>query len=1130
MRKQYSFIRRRRSFLQKGLLCLGFFAFFQVSAYAELPTENNLEVEANTQQAQRTRIRGKVVDDKGEGLIGVTVQVKGTNIATQTDVDGNYDISVPADARTLEFRYAGMETQEANIGGRTTINVTLRTTETELRAVEVISTGYQKIDRSMFTGAATVVKAEDAKVDGVADVSRMLQGQQGVQLTNVSGTFGAAPKLRVRGASSIYGNSNPLWVVDGVVLDDVVDISADDLSSGNAATLISSAVAGLNADDIETFQILKDASATALYGARAMNGVIVITTKKGRRNMTSINYTGEFTMRMKPSYSQYDILDSRDQMSVFLEMKDRGLLQPSTQFLAKNGGVFNKMYTLMDAYTKSSGQFGLAQADEYEYLKAAELRNTDWFNTLFRNTLQQSHSVSVALGTEKANSYLSMSYFNDPGWTKVDGVNRYTFNANTTYDFTEKISLGISGSASVRNQKAPGTLNRTMDVVSGEYSRDFDINPFSYALNSSRMLSSSEYYRMNYAAFNILNEMDQNYLALNMMDTKLQIDASYKPIKGLDINALGAFRYVNSSREHRIQDQSNMALAYRAAESTSIIESNNFLWQNPDDPDAYPVVVMPDGGFYNTQDNSLLSYYGRVSANYNLVKENYAVNFLAGAESRMADRLSRYTNGYGYLWKSELAVTDYRIIRKLVDAGDDYYGMQQTYDRSLGAFLAGTASYKGTYTLNATIRTEGTNQMGKSEQARWLPTWNISGSWNILNEPFMQQQTLVSALTVRATYGLTAKMSPNVNALAVYNAGTTFRPFQSDRETYYNISNLANEELTWEKMKETNIGLDFSVLQHRISITMDAYTRNSFDLIGILRTSGVGGEYLKYANYADMESHGIEFSLNTINIKTKDFTWLNNFTFSYNTSKITDLKTSSPLYDLVGLSGGVKEGYDQRALFSIPFAGLDKNGFPTFYNQDGEIVHYINFQERTDLDFLKYEGSIDPKYIGGFENSIKYKNVKLDLYFTYQAGNVIRLYPTFSSSYSDLDAMTKDIRNRWTLPGDENYTNIPSIPSSYQVRSNSDLTVAYNAYNFSDVRVAKGDFIRLKDITLTYDFNKSLIERAMLRSLQLRFVASNVWLIYSDKALNGQDPEFTRSGGVAMPMPRQFTLSLRAGF
>jgi TonB-dependent SusC/RagA subfamily outer membrane receptor len=315
-----------------------------------------------TQQDVR-QIKGTVVDDIKLPLPGVSVVVKGTTNGVSTDFDGNYSLEIPATGRVvLVYTFIGMEPQEIVVTNQTTIDVVLKGSSEQLAEVTV-TTGYQTIDRKLFTGSATVLKAEDATVAGVADVGRMLEGKvAGVSVQNVSGTFGAAPKIRIRGASSIYGDTKPLWVVDGVVLEDVVDISPDQLSSGDASTLISSSVAGINADDIESFQILKDASATALYGARAMNGVIVITTKKGHTGKNSIRVTSEFTMKMKPSYGNYDILNSQDQMGMFMEMKENGWLTYADVMRSKDAGVFHKMYSLIESY--EDGKYGLEHTDE----------------------------------------------------------------------------------------------------------------------------------------------------------------------------------------------------------------------------------------------------------------------------------------------------------------------------------------------------------------------------------------------------------------------------------------------------------------------------------------------------------------------------------------------------------------------------------------------------------------------------------------------------------------------------------------------------------------------------------------------------------------------------------------------
>ena len=427
----------------------------------------------------QNKITGTVMQDDGEPAIGATVKVVGNNNGVVTNVDGKFTIDVPS-GKKLEFSYIGYVTKR--LAPKNGMKVTM--TQDSKVIEEVVVTGMQKQDKRLFTGAATKIDAEKAKIDGVADISRSLEGRvAGVSVQNVSGTFGTAPKIRVRGATSIYGASKPLWVVDGVVMEDVTEVDADALSSGDANTLISSAIAGLNADDIESFQVLKDGSATSIYGARAMGGVIVVTTKKGKAGQSHISYTGEFTMRLKPSYSQFNIMNSQEQMSAYREMYNAGWLTFSDTYRGSESGVYGKMYQLMNTYDPATGKFLLPNTDEamYAYLQEAEFRNTNWFDELFSTSISQNHSISMSSGTDKAQYYTSFSVMNDPGWTERSKVQRYTANINALYNLSKKLSLNLIGNAAYRKQEAPGTTNQSADPVSGQVTRDFDINPYSYA-------------------------------------------------------------------------------------------------------------------------------------------------------------------------------------------------------------------------------------------------------------------------------------------------------------------------------------------------------------------------------------------------------------------------------------------------------------------------------------------------------------------------------------------------------------------------------------------------------------------------------------------------------------------------
>ena len=1088
--------------------------------------------------AQNTRtVYGVVLSaDDNQPVIGATVlEGGGTSNVSITDTEGRFSLKVKPSAKTLKVDCLGMQSREVAItSGEMKIIL-----ETDTEVLEgVVVTGMQKMDKRLFTGATDKLSAVDVKLDGFADVSRGLEGRSaGVSVQNVSGTFGTAPKIRVRGATSIYGSSKPLWVVDGVIMDDVVEVNADDLSSGDANTLISSAIAGLNSDDIESFQILKDGSATSIYGARAMAGVIVVTTKKGTAGQSHINYTGEFSIRLKPSYSTFNVMNSQDQMEVYQEMKQKGWLNYASLANASSSGVYGKMYELLSTVDSTTGQFALMNTpeDRSNYLQAAEYRNTDWFDILFKNSVTQNHSVSISSGTEKSQHYASISAMNDPGWTLQSKVQRYTGNLNSTYKIYKNLSFNMIANVSYRRQKAPGTLGSTTDVVNGTVKRDFDINPYSYALNTSRTLDPDTYYTRNYAKFNILHELENNYIDLNVLDTRFQGLLTYKPTEKLELNVLGAVKYSSSTQEHNILDDSNQALAYRAMSTTTIRDNNPYLYTDPDDPYAVPVSVLPQGGILNKTENSLFGWDFRASAAYNNVfAEKHIVNLYGGLETNSYDRHATWFRGWGMQYDmGQTPFYDYLVFKKGSEENSQYYSMSNTYNRTAAFFATGTYSYQGRYTVNGTFRYEGTNRLGKSRTSRWLPTWNISGAWNISEENFFEPvSNAISHLSLKASYSLTADPGPSyvTNSRAVISSSNPWRPYSKDKESQLYVSSLENSELTYEKKHELNIGLESGFINNRINLTFDWYKRNNFDLIGLTTTEGVGGEVRKYGNIASMKSSGVELSLSTTNIKAKDFSWTTSFIYSHTSNEVTELETAERVIDLVSGTGFAQKGYPVRGIFSIPFKRLNDEGLPTFLDQDGNTtVSGINFQEQDNLDFLEYSGSADPTDIGSFGNIFAWKGLKLNVFITYSFGNVVRLDPVFSNSYTDLDAMPREFKNRWTVPGDENTTTIPVISSVRQNKVDSNLSVAYNSYNYSTERIARGDFIRMKEISLSYDLPKSFVKAIKLHSASVKLQATNLFLIYADKKLNGQDPEFFNTGGVALPVPKQFTFTLRLG-
>ena len=390
----------------------------------------------------------------------------------------------------------------------------------------------------------------------------------------------------------------------------------------------------------------------------------------------------------------------------------------------------------------------------------------------------------------------------------------------------------------------------------------------------------------------------------------------------------------------------------------------------------------------------------------------------------------------------------------------------------------------------------------------------------------------LSHAAIKASYSLTAERGPVSNALSIIRAFTPWRHTTVDNESLLHVTSIGNDELTYEKKHELNIGVELGFLDNRINFTGDWYKRNNFDLIGPAYTEGTSGWVTKNGNTAAMQSSGIELSLTTTNIKSKNFEWTTNLIYSHSQNKVTSLLSTKRVIDLVSGTGFALQGYPNHSIFSIPFMGLNNEGLPTFLDQDGNVTTtgiYFQTSDPDMLNFLKFEGTADPTDVASIGNTFRWKGFKLNVFITGSFGNVIRLDPVFKARYSDLKAFPKEFNNRWVVPGDENVTNIPVIASRIQNNNDSHLSYAYNAYNYSTERIASGDFIRLKEISLSYDLPKKWAQAIRFASLSVKLQATNLFLLYADKKLNGQDPEFFNSGGVAVPMAKQFTMSLKFG-
>lgn len=998
--------------------------------------------------AQTILVRGKVVDQSGVPLSGVTITSKqDASKRTLSATDGAFAIQVSGNT-TLVFSLTGKKTLE-----------------------------------KQATADTLLVKLENE--------------------------VHAAGVTTMRQATSVKSTYYPLWVIDGVIYKEDKDFNVADLSSPEAKRLIAAALPGLSESDIQSFQVINDASATALYGQRALGGVISVRTSKAGQGTNSFTYQAELSYRAIPSYREFNILNSQDQMAVFNEMVNGKSLDNSSVFISSRYGVYGWLYNQIYNYKDGNGTYGALNTDEGRtaYFRSAELRNTNWFKELYQHSIRHQHTLTFSTGTQKANYYASLNAALDPGWNKYENSQEYSVNFNADFRPFKGWSFGVRSSAAF-----------------SKYHYGGDFRPASYARTASRTLDPNAYYAYDDTPFNIKHEMMHNTSDYKKANMSIQATINWQPIDQLRVSALGALRYLDQYGSTDRDEQSNAAQVYRNT-SKSIIRSNNSRLYRPlDDPKAIPQVVMPYGGIRNSQNIIEERYDGQVKLHYNDsfgANGAHSVSAVGGLEVFEERRLNEWFDAYGVNYDlGYLTTYSPLLFTNLRNQSKQYYKIHPTLNRGVSFVGNLDYNYLGRYRVNASYRREGTNQFGAARTIRWIPTWNVGGTWSIDQESFFPKLRPLSSLSANLSYGMSGTIPYVHNALPRLQ---TLLPFFGDAnliEPGLYINEPANFNLTYEKMYELNLGVNFGLFDERISTGLTFFNRQGRDLIDQVNPQGTGGfvDGL-YGNVAQMTSNGIEVSLTTQNIRSKDFSWSTSVTYTHNTNKVTRLNTNPSVTNLT--SGAARQGYPLNSLFSIPFYKLDANGHPRFFLPSGADVlpdgRHIT-SPRTggqvawtayapdEIDYLVYSGTKTPTDLGGINNSFSYKNFRLGVYIYYSFGAVMRLPEQFATQYNDYQIMGKEFNRRWLRAGDEDRTDVPVIATDAHRQANPYLSNAYENYNRSNVRVAKTDYVQLRDISLSYTVPKSFVQRLRFSSLALKLQASNVALLYADKKLNGALP------------------------
>lgn len=934
-----------------------------------------------------------------------------------------------------------------------------------------------------------------------------------------------APKApmntNTRGQTSINQEVKPLWVLNGVILQDEIDLKPEDLVSEDAKLLIASAIPGLTAESIESFRVLKDASATAVYGPRAIAGVVEVVTKKGAAGTSSFTYTNESTFRLIPTYDQYNIMNSQEQMSVIQELMQGGHYEFQNVVTQKNKGIVGRMYELFYELDRQGNSRVLnTETGRRAYLQEAERRNTNWFKQLFQTSVMQNHTLSFSSGNEKSTYYASLSLLSDPGWQKGNKLTQYTTNLNANYNLSSKVRLGLITDLSYRDQTTP--------IQDG----------YNYALNHSRTLNAKDYYTTNYAPYNIFNEMDNAYIDTDIATLRIQGQLSWKITPKIEAILMGAIRYQNNTQKTEYKENSNWVLSYRAMPNTTVRDNNTNLYKDPNDPFALPVVVLPKGGIREKLDKTSLANNLHATLSYKdtFAEGLHSIALFGGFEMDNAKNTNDLNRNYGLLYNAgNYASFSYLMFKKLQEEFRNYYTIADTENNNQAFFANASYTLKGRYTANGTLRYDASNAFGPSRYLRWMPTWNAGLKWDVSQENFFASLKPLSHLSLKASFGVTA-VAPSVsNSLAQLYINNPWRN-STQRELGLEIQNIANHDLTYEKNQELNIGADLGFLDDRINLSVEWFHRHSYDLIGDIVTQGTGGFTTKKGNMAQMRIRGLEIGLETTNLKTADFSWKTSFIYSRAKNEITELLTTPTIRDMIGYStsatsqgGFARAGYPLKSIFSVPFNGLNDRGLPTFLNEHNQsTIGGIRFDSRN-VDFLKYAGTLIPTDKGSFSNTFHYKGISLGVVLTYSYGNVVRLRK-LSNIYTDYGIVPRELNNRWQFAGDETKTNIPVVYTTFMQNAYgyNEISQAYNTYDYSDIRIAKGDNIRLKEISLGYTFDKDFLRETRIRQLSVKLQATNLALLYADKRLNGDDPDYLVNGYTPIS-PKRLIFTLRVG-
>lgn len=1021
--------------------------------------------------AQGKEITGIVTDEDGATLPGVSILIKGTTKGTVSDIDGNYRLEGVSDNDVLTFTYIGFKVQEVQVGARSAISVAMKVDVSELE--EVVVVGYATSSKRELTGSIGSVKGDVVKDVPVQSVQSLLQGRvSGVLVQADNGVPGAGLSLTVRSAGSISGGTTPLYVIDGVQLN-----TQDDSFNG-----ASNPLAFLNPNDIESIEVLKDVSTVAKYGSKGANGVVLITTKKGKEGKSQINVSAYYGVNQ--AIKSPDFLNSQELIRFRMEQFERSArLSGSANPLGagrlgglKDTGFDLSPYGITDFTRPISQQMaeGIPQSDIDAFING--LPTVDWGEATKRDGIVQNYQVSASGGNSTGNYYISASFNDTKGPVIGTDYQRVTFRSNGELNASDRLTVGSNLSLS--------TSTQATDFVSGYF---FGSPIFAeYGVLPWNQIRDTE-----------TGEFNEPLLGVNR-DNPIK-DSEFTDVDNRNNQLIG-----NAYAEYKFTD----FLSYRGSVGMDYRDVNDTWYLDP--RTLFGATREGQIQVLNFRNSNLITSH---QLNFNTqLGEDHNLSGLTVFEYR--NEKARFTTLDGRKFVNEL----FRTAAGAAEAADVSSGTTEYI--SVGLLANIKYSFKDKYFIDASVRRDGSSRFGTNNKWGTFPA--VSVAWQIGDEGFLNSG-LVEELKLRAGWGITGndqlsndRYSANFLSRTLYDAGSSYNGTPG-----ISFSGLGNDQLGWEAKNEINLGLDFSLLGSRVNGSIDAYRNTPRDLLlnrELPGYAGAGSTVIQ--NLGELEAKGLEISLNTVNLNTGGFKWTTSFNIAFQESKVTRL------YDgLQNISFDKQVGQPLFLWYQFDYAGVNPaNGRPMWYDRNGDITYNpsVGSDVGADDDDRKPQGSIFSSSFGGFTNDFSYKGFTLSAFFSYDFGKTGSEGTHFFSFNPSEDAFNieRDLVDQvWKKPGDLARWAAPTdgdnFPNTAAARAGS-------------AALQDLSYIRLKTVSLSYNLPQELLSRLGVSNLRVYAQGTNLWTLTN---FTGIDPEFSGASNRARyPLSKTYTFGLELGF